>query len=101
MKALKINNVNKSFAGQKILNDIKLSVNSGDVFGLVGVNGIGKTTLIKIILDLLSADNGDVNIFGKSSKLKEARSNVAYLPEKFMPSSFKGRRVSKIILSAI
>ncbi|MDC0857121.1 ABC transporter ATP-binding protein [Rickettsiales bacterium] len=88
MKVLEINNINKSFSGQNILKDINLSVNSGEVFGLVGVNGIGKTTLIKIILDLLSSDDGEVNIFGKSSILTESRSNVAYLPEKFTPSQF-------------
>ena len=97
MKALEIKTINKSFSNQQILQDINFSVNSGDVFGLVGVNGIGKTTLIKIILDLLSADNGEVNIFGKTSNQKESRSNVAYLPEKFTPSQFlKGAEFLKL-----
>ncbi len=97
MKALEIKNINKAFSNQQILNDINFNVNKGEVFGLVGVNGIGKTTLLKIILDLLKSDNGKVNIFGIDSNKKEARAKVAYLPEKFSPSQFlKGEEFLKL-----
>lgn len=89
---LKIQNISKCFKSHEILKEINFSVNKGDIFGLIGVNGIGKTTLIKIILDLLKADEGEVSIFKQSSKEKKSRLNVSYLPEKFYPSGYlKGR----------
>ena len=89
---LEIKNVSKGFKSKKVLKNIEFSVNKGDVFGLIGVNGIGKTTLIKIILDLLKSDEGQVNIFNQCSKEKKSRINVSYLPEKFHPSGYiKGR----------
>lgn len=84
---LDINNISKSFADKQVLADINFSIKEGEIFGLVGVNGIGKTTLLKIILDLLTADSGDVKIFGKAASDNASRSNLAYLPEKFYPSN--------------
>ena len=89
---LTIKNISKKFAKKDILKNISFEVKEGEIFGLIGVNGIGKTTLIKIILDLLSSDEGNISIFGKDSKDKEARSKVSYLPEKFTPSIYlKGK----------
>jgi ABC-2 type transport system ATP-binding protein len=89
---LDVQNVKKSFGKKKVLDGITFSVKPKEIFGLIGLNGIGKTTLIKIILDLLDSDSGSVNIFGRSSLFKESRKNLAYLPEKFQPSSsLKGK----------
>ena len=89
---LNVKNVKKSFGSKKVLDGITFSVKQKEIFGLIGLNGIGKTTLIKIILDLLDKDSGTVEMFGKSSLLKESRKNLAYLPEKFQPCSFlKGK----------
>jgi ABC-2 type transport system ATP-binding protein len=91
MIPLKISKISKSFE-KPVLENISLEVNSGEVFGFIGLNGIGKTTLIKIILDLLEQDDGEVEIFGVSRILPESRKNLCYLPEKFQPSShLKGR----------
>ena len=64
---LQVKNLNKSFANHKILSNINLNISKGDIYGLVGVNGVGKTTLIKMILDLLKADDGEITINGNSS----------------------------------
>ena len=48
---LKISNISKSF-NKAVLTNINLEVNNNEIFGFIGLNGIGKTTLIKIILDL-------------------------------------------------
>lgn len=85
---LEIKSVKKSFGRNNVLNGINFSVKEKEIFGLIGLNGIGKTTLIKIILDLLNKDGGEVRIFGQDSLLKESRQNIAYLPEKFQPSGF-------------
>ena len=84
---LKITNVGKVFDKKKrVISDINFNVNKGEVFGLIGLNGVGKTTLIKVILDLLQATEGGVEIFGVNSKKFESRKKLAYLPEKFVPS---------------
>ncbi len=81
-----IENIYKSFGDKTVLEDINLTVNENEIFGFVGLNGIGKTTLIKIIIDLLDQDSGEVKIFGKQKFLPKSRKNIAYLPEKFSPS---------------
>jgi ABC-2 type transport system ATP-binding protein len=97
---LSVDNISKSFAQKKVLNDISFSLNEGEIFGLVGLNGVGKTTLIKIILDLLSQDSGSVSFFGNSSRSPESRKKISYLPEKFYPSGYlKGKEFLSLALS--
>jgi ABC-2 type transport system ATP-binding protein len=85
MLPLKISQISKSFS-KAVLDDINFEVQSNEIFGFIGLNGQGKTTLIKIILDLLDQDKGEVEIYGVSRVLPEARKKVCYLPEKFQPS---------------
>jgi ABC-2 type transport system ATP-binding protein len=84
---LKISHISKSFDEKLVLDDINFEVLKNEIFGFVGLNGVGKTTLIKIILDLLDADFGDVEIFGITKILPNSRQKICYLPEKFQPSS--------------
>jgi ABC-2 type transport system ATP-binding protein len=87
-----INSVYKKFGNNVILGGVSLAMISGEILGLIGANGIGKTTLLKIILNLQKQDSGEVNIQGVNSKLSHARKDLFYLPEKFMPSLLlKGR----------
>lgn len=86
MNVLEIKNINKQFADKVVLNNINLSIKAGEIFGLIGLNGMGKTTLIKIILNLLDADSGDCFICGENTLNASSRKNVFYLPEKFMPA---------------
>lgn len=55
-----ISNITKSFKNKQILKGVDLIVNRGDIIGLLGLNGEGKSTLIKIILGILSQDYGEV-----------------------------------------
>jgi ABC-2 type transport system ATP-binding protein len=87
MIPLKIENIYKSFGDRKTLKDINFSVNNNEIFGFIGLNGVGKTTLIKIIIDLLDCDSGDIKIFGENHKSCNSRQNISYLPEKFQPSN--------------
>ncbi len=59
---LKINNLNKSYKNIKVLQNLTLHIDSGEIYGLLGANGAGKTTTINIICNLLKADSGDVKI---------------------------------------
>lgn len=97
---LDIQHICKQFNKKTVLNDVSLALNDGEVFGLIGLNGIGKTTLIKIILDLIVADSGDVAIYGASALNEKARNTLVYLPEKFQPSRYlKGREYLELSVS--
>lgn len=85
---LLVQNIHKIFKDKKVLNNVSLEVKPSEIFGLVGLNGVGKTTLIKIILHLLQQDEGSVQFFGVDNAQKTSRSKIAYLPEKFYPSTF-------------
>ena len=65
-----------------VISGVDFTVKPGEIFGLIGLNGVGKTTLIKVILDLHQATEGSVEIFGIDSKDYKARKKLAYLPEK-------------------
>lgn len=63
----------------KVLTDVSFNVYENDFIGLIGPNGGGKSTLLKIILGLLKPDSGSLKIFGLNSK--EARSKIGYVPQ--------------------
>jgi ABC-2 type transport system ATP-binding protein len=81
--SLQLRNLKKTFTGHAALSDINLEVGAGSIHGLVGLNGAGKTTLIKCILDLQSADSGEIRINGLPSGLTNSREGLIYLAERF------------------
>ncbi|MBE9511233.1 MAG: ABC transporter ATP-binding protein [Bacteroidetes bacterium] len=83
--ALNINNINKSFEGLQALNDITFSVREGELFGLIGPDGSGKTTLFRVITTLLLPDRGEVNLFGLDvlKNYKKVRQLVGYMAGRF------------------
>jgi len=85
---IKVDKVNKAFGSNKVLQNTSFEIKDGEIYGLVGLNGIGKTTIIKIILGLLRHDSGNVQIFGQHNLNREAKREFIYLPEKFTPSQF-------------
>lgn len=96
---LKVSAISKSFGDRLVLDAVSFAVPKNYIFGFIGLNGIGKTTLIKIILDLLSEDDGFVEIFGVTKILPESRKKIFYLPEKFSPSPYlKGEEFLHFVL---
>lgn len=85
---IEVQKINKSFKDQKVLDDISFKIKPGEIYGLVGLNGIGKTTLIKIILGLLNQDSGIIRIFNTDNTNLASKKKITYLPEKFTPSQF-------------
>ena len=76
---ISINNLKFSIDGLSILEDVNLSVESGDFLAVLGPNGGGKSTLLKLMLGLLKPDSGDIRILGHLPG--EAGGRIGYLPQ--------------------
>ena len=84
MKILEIEHFSKSYdSDRKAVNDISLTVNSGEIYGFIGHNGAGKSTTIKAIVGILSVREGEVRVCGKSvrTNLRECQQMTGYLPD--------------------
>lgn len=81
MELLECKNLSKSFDNKKILKDVNLIIPRGKIIGLLGKNGQGKTTLLKLINDLLTPTSGEVLIEGKHPGV-ESKKILSYLPER-------------------
>jgi len=86
--AIAIQGVSADYGHGPVIEDITFDVQPGEVFGLIGLNGVGKTTLIKVILGLMEASKGTASVFGSETLDAEAKGKIAYLPEKFEPPPF-------------
>ncbi|MGK0364703.1 MAG: ABC-2 type transport system ATP-binding protein [Saprospiraceae bacterium] len=87
MQDVIVQNITKTFdkGNVKALNDISFSVEKGELFGLIGPDGAGKTTLFRILTTLLLADRGQASVNASDVVIdfKEIRSKVGYMPGKF------------------
>jgi len=81
MELVKCINVNKKLGNKQILKNINLTIPHGKIVGLLGKNGTGKSTLIKLINDLLTIDSGSILINGKEVGI-DSKSVISYLPER-------------------
>lgn len=79
-KVLELQEINRSFSGRRVLNDVSLVVRPGRMTGFVGANGAGKTTTMRIILGVLTADSGNVTLDGKQLGAGDRR-RFGYMPE--------------------
>ncbi len=86
--ALRFTRVARRFGRRRVLEDVSLEVMRGESFGLVGMNGAGKTTCIKGLLDFSALDGGAIEIFGIAHTETRARARLAYLPERFLPPHY-------------
>jgi ABC-2 type transport system ATP-binding protein len=75
----------KKYSDKYVLDGVDLEVQSGEFFGLVGMNGSGKSTMIKAALDLIGINGGNITIDGVQHRSVNARNNIAYLPDRFSP----------------
>ena len=81
MELLKCVNVSKNFGKKKVLKNINLTISKGKIIGLLGKNGTGKSTLIKLINDLLTIDEGKILVNGEEVGV-ESKKIISYLPER-------------------
>ena len=85
MPEIDIQHINKRFGKIEALHDINITVEQGEVFGLVGPDGAGKSTLFNILTTLLLPDSGQVDIMGKDvvKDYLQIRQSIGYLPGVF------------------
>jgi len=81
MSAVEIQGVSQRYGNMTVLHDLNLSLGAGEVLGLFGHNGAGKTTSMKLILGLLQASEGSVRVLGRDPRTTDVRRNLGYLPE--------------------
>ena len=81
MELIEFKNVSKKYGNKKVLYNINIKISKGKIIGLLGKNGTGKTTLIKLINDLLTPTEGEILINGEKPNIN-SKLNIAYLPEK-------------------
>ncbi len=77
--------ISKNFGGTQALGNISFSANEGEILGIIGPDGAGKTTLFRIITTLILPDSGSLEIFGLNAlkSFKEIRKHTGYMPGRF------------------
>ena len=93
--------LNKSYRGRKVVDEVSLELQQGEVVGLLGPNGAGKTTTFYIIVGLIAPDSGQVLLRGEEitglPMYQRARSGISYLPQE--PSVFRKLTVDENLRS--
>jgi ABC-2 type transport system ATP-binding protein len=82
---ISVNNLSKSYGTTKALNDISFDIQKNELFGFIGPDGAGKTTLFRILTTLILADSGSVTINKRDvvKDYRDIRKNIGYMPGRF------------------
>jgi len=85
MLTIEINNVTKKYKDITAVSDISLNINQGEIFGFIGPDGAGKTTLFRILTTLLKPDIGNASVLGLDvvKDYKKIRKRIGYMPGRF------------------
>lgn len=80
---IKIQNLTKKYSGKTALNNLNMEINDGEIFGLIGHNGAGKSTTIKSIVSIIEPTSGEIFIDGKNIKENrlEIKKNIGYVSD--------------------
>ena len=78
---IELKNIYKSFNGNIVLNNLSLEVNSGEIYGLLGANGAGKSTTLNMLLGFLDQDSGIVNMKDNKDSTVIRKDSIGYIPE--------------------
>ena len=99
MNALEIKNLNKSFSDFQ-LNNLNLNLPSGCIMGLIGENGAGKSTTIKLILDILHKDSGTITILGEdnSNNIELLKEDIGVVMDEVgLPECLTAKQIGKVM----
>lgn len=85
MNPISVNNIKKSYNAIQAVKGVSFEVQAGEIFGLIGPDGAGKTTIIRILVSLLDSDEGEILFMGKNvaGNTKFVRSSIGYMPQRF------------------
>lgn len=85
MIAVIADKLTKNYAGEEALKGVSFSVDKGSLFGIIGADGAGKTTLMRILTTLQDTDSGTASVLGKNVKadFMHLRANIGYMPQRF------------------
>jgi len=81
MNIVKVNHFQMSFDGKEVIKDLSFEVKKGEIFGLLGANGSGKTTTVRALLGFYKPTAGELLVDGKKYDPEDAQFNIGYLPE--------------------
>src|SRR6185503_959084 len=103
MTKLETQELSKAYRGRKVVDDVSIFVEQGEVVGVLGPNGAGKTTTFYMIVGLISPDSGAVLLDGKEitdePMYQRARRGISYLPQE--PSVFRKLTVEENLLAIL
>ena len=85
MNAIEVNGISKRYGKVEALHDVSFAVNKGEVFGLIGPDGAGKTSMFRILCALLLPDAGNAQVDGFDTvrQMRDVRCRVGYMPGRF------------------
>ena len=85
MAIITANNIKKSYGAVEALKGVSLNIEKGEIFGLIGADGAGKTTMFRILTTLILPDQGNASVNGNDiiKDYKKIRSSVGYMPGRF------------------
>ncbi|MCY4324973.1 MAG: ABC transporter ATP-binding protein [Betaproteobacteria bacterium] len=97
--AIEAKQVRKSYLSNEVLKGFDLEVPHGMSYGCAGVNGAGKSTFLKCMLDFCHYSSGSISIYGVPSTQRLSRTRLAFLPERFVPPYYlNGRNFIKMVM---
>jgi ABC-2 type transport system ATP-binding protein len=94
MDVIELDNITKTFGNHVAVDNLELKVPAGTIYGFIGPNGSGKTTTLRMIMNILYPDFGSIKVFGRE-KTGSQFDNVGYLPEE--RGLYKKMRVKELI----
>ena len=103
MKTLETREISKTYRGRKVVDNVSIKVNEGEVVGLLGPNGAGKTTSFYMIMGLVTPDSGQVMLedvdITQQPMYQRARRGISYLPQE--PSVFRKLTVEENLMAIL
>ena len=78
---VRIAGVSKKFKKQQVLQNVDLEIEDNEIFALIGPSGAGKTTLIRLVIGAISADEGDIEIGGTKIPSLQVLNKIGYMPQ--------------------
>lgn len=94
MNSVEITNITKTFSNVTAVDDLTLAVPKGSIYGFIGPNGSGKTTTLRMIMNIFYPDSGDIRVFGEELH-GETSDRIGYLPEE--RGLYKKMKVKEIL----